>query len=101
MTAVALADKLCEPKAAISFGCPHSFLGDRSLSPLGTLSLADLRPAHWHLEIASAKSDYSDVIDLCSVSSGDEDGRAVGSPLVDSDATLSEASDTDSVAEGC
>ena len=43
----------------------------------------------------------SDVIDLCSVSSCDEDGRAVGSRSVDSDATLSEASDADSVVEGC
>ncbi len=42
----------------------------------------------------------SDVIYFCSVSSCDEDGRAVGSPLVDSDATLSEASDAGPAATG-
>ncbi len=51
--------------------------------------------AHAH-EAPLADNGDSDVIDLCNVSLCDEDGRAVGSPLVDSDAshaTLSEASD--------
>ncbi len=43
-------------------------------------------------EAPLADNGDSDVIDLRSVSSCDEDGRAVDSPLVDSDATLSEAS---------
>ncbi len=52
-------------------------------------------------EAPLADNGDSDVIDLCSVSSCDENGRAVGSPSVDSDATLSEESDTDSAVEGC
>ncbi len=62
--------------------------------------MADTRQAHSRSASASSESEDSDVIDLCSVSSCDEDSRAVGSPSVDSDVTLSEASDTDSVAEG-
>ncbi len=60
--------------------------------------MADTSQGHSCPEVASAKCEGSDVIDLCSVSSGDEDGGAVGSPSVHSDATLSDA---DSVAEGC
>ncbi len=63
--------------------------------------MADTRHSHSRSALASSESEDSDVIDLCSVSSCDEDGRAAGSPSVDSDATLSEASDTDSMAEGC
>ncbi len=63
--------------------------------------MADSRQAHPRSALASSESEDSDVIDLCSVSSGDEDGRAVVSRSVDRDATLSEASDNDSVAEGC
>ncbi len=63
--------------------------------------MADTRQTHPRSALASSNSEDSDVIDLCSVSSCDEDGRAVGSPSVDSDATFSEASDTDSAVEGC
>jgi hypothetical protein len=51
-------------------------------------------------EAPLADNGDSDVIDLCSVSSCDDDGRAVGSRSVDSDATLSEASDTGPAAAG-
>ncbi len=61
------------------------------------LSRAEMAHAQ---EAPFADNGDSDVIDLCSVSSCDEDGRAVGSRSVHSDATLGEASDTDSVAEG-
>jgi hypothetical protein len=63
--------------------------------------MADTRQGHPRSAFASSECEDSDVIDLCSVSSCDEDGRVVGSLSVDSDATLSEASDADSVAEGC
>ncbi len=63
--------------------------------------MAETRQDHLHPAIASSESDDSDVIDLCSVSSCEKDGQAVGSRSVDSDATLSEASDADSAAEGC
>jgi hypothetical protein len=62
--------------------------------------MADARQAHSRPGSASSGSEDSDVIDLCSVDSGDEDGRAVGSPSVDSDATLSEASDAGPAAAG-
>ncbi len=63
--------------------------------------MADTPQARSRPDIASSESEDSDVLDLCSVSSGDEDGQVVGSRSVDSDATLSDASDTDSAAEGC
>ncbi len=62
--------------------------------------MADARQAHSRPGSASSGREDSDVIDLCSVSSGDEDGRAVGSRSVDSDATLSEASDAGPAAAG-
>ncbi len=68
------------------------------------LRMADTHQALSRPEVASSECEDSDVIDLCSVTSGDEGGRAVGIPSVDSDATLtslSEASDADSAVEGC
>ncbi len=94
-----LAHRLSKPK--LEERNQRFFQGDRSFSPLETLRMADTRQAHPRSALASSECDDSDVIDLCSVSSGDEDGRSVGSPSVDSDATLSEAIDTDSTVEGC
>jgi hypothetical protein len=62
--------------------------------------MADTRQAHPRSALASSKSEDSDVIDLCSDSSGDKKTRLVGSPSVDSDATLSEASDAGPVVAG-
>ena len=61
--------------------------------------MADTRQGLTLSEVASTESDHSDVIDLCSDSSGDEDAPAER-PSVDSDATLSEASDADLTAAG-
>ena len=62
--------------------------------------MSDTRQGHLRPDIASSESEGSDVIDLCCVSSGDEDDRSVGSPSVDSEATLSEASDAGPAAAG-
>ncbi len=74
--------------------------GDRSLCPLPSkLLLKFFLMAHAQ-EAPLADNGDSDVIDLCSVSSCDGDGQAVGSPSVDSAATLSEASDAGPAAAG-
>jgi hypothetical protein len=50
--------------------------------------------------VPSTNHDDLDVIDVCSDSSGDKVPRFVGSPSVDSDATLSEETDAGSAVEG-
>ncbi len=51
--------------------------------------------------VPSANHDDSDVIDVCSDSSSDKAARLAGSPSVDSDATLSDASDAGLAVKGC
>ncbi len=61
--------------------------------------MADTRQDLTLPEVPSTESDHSNVIDLCSDSSGDK-GPPADRPSVDSDATLSEANDAGTAAAG-
>ncbi len=72
--------------------------GDRSFHPFHS-TMANAGNGRLRSAAPSASHIHSDVVDLCSDSSGDKATRLAGSPSVDSDATLSEESDADSAAK--